>query len=615
MNAAASAVLVAAEAWCASDIARVWALPQGACELRSTHHVPTASYPMPRRSGVTNYWALAEDRLAEPVAGRGAIAACMVALAGMTATGCTESPLEPIDIHPQYASAGPVMGQIPIPQNTFHWGGAVPWQEAGISIAPYTWLKVQVTGAVIVDANPLYKQAFPGLPTPLAGATIGPPGDAGRFEVQVRLRTPSGWASSPFPLKYAGDSSSGFFFLYFPMAAVVDVRRTGAGESGASCAFSRPPGYTAPGPCWGGSDHFEAATYLLSGKQVITTAQVAPVTLAAEPTRIAPSDTVTFTASSQGGLGSLQWHWVPNDTGAVANAPFHLTRDCADGVNPCRYAPASAGRMYVRAFSQAANDVQVASSPVIRFCASEYIAGDLPATIKPSIARLGSQTAMLKFSLKGCQGTGSLAGREINVFVDGVEGSGGHLGHTGAMPAGGVASTVLITNANGSASTPYTSGEYSGVARIRAESPDTDPFEGLITIEIPNLVQVVESMTIDTTGVLQFHPSNHWAIPAMAARLNALADSMWAITGYPLRLNDISLESGGKFDVRDSPERHLPPDYTQPDHAEHMNGEEADVGNMYGGQNYSEIIKRLWESMGSKRPIRPYNDHRHLRYR
>lgn len=205
---------------------------------------------------------------------------------------------------------------IPVPPENTGNSAYVAWHSTGIQVPGGATVRIRVVGGISVSAHPIYVSVYcsdPGC-TPYAGQTIGPTGtDYWQLLVSVRLNTGSGIL--PVALQpVQGEEYTVEGYLTAPSAGgVIEVERRGI-NGGGSCMFGRPPGYTGPGPCYGGTDYHHVGAYMLSGTQTLSVEAVRPFEVHANRTRIAPGDTVRFTIDTDVPLGSPRYRYVPGDT-------------------------------------------------------------------------------------------------------------------------------------------------------------------------------------------------------------------------------------------------------------------------------------------------------------
>ena len=153
---------------------------------------------------------------------------------------------------------------------------------------------------------------------------------------------------------------------------------------------------------------------------------------------------------------------------------------------------------------------------------------------------------------------------------------------------------------------------------IRATSTGADSAVGTVLVGVPGLEALAQSASDTLIGQNSAHPLNHFGVPAMNSRLNALADSFYATYTDTLYFNDMSLSYGGLFDADSN--------WAKP-HAEHRLGRDADLRtNNYGGltEPQRDFVRRVWERLGGSvrdetknkdKTPNTKNPHYHLRYR
>lgn len=185
-----------------------------------------------------------------------------------------------------------------------------------------------------------------------------------------------------------------------------------------------------------------------------------------------------------------------------------------------------------------------------------------------------------------------------------------HFGMNGARkPAGSISSTVT-TGTNGFASVVFHAPGVSGPVVIRAASPGADSALATVQVGVAGLQALVQRQSDTLIGQTTPHPNNHYGIPAMVTRLEALADSFYARYRRRLYFNDMSLSFGGVFDTASN--------WIRP-HGEHKTGRDADLRtvavNDSGGLSRLQRIfaQDVWEHSGGS--VYPETTHFHLRYR
>lgn len=159
-----------------------------------------------------------------------------------------------------------------------------------------------------------------------------------------------------------------------------------------------------------------------------------------------------------------------------------------------------------------------------------------------------------------------LPNRNVELKVLGVPNTGGHIdsGHSGPRPLGKLDKTSGTTGANGCFFTQYNPSHISSTITIEGKSGNKIDTEQIF-VGVLGLTQLVDGQNFrikpnpDTA-----HPSNAWGSTEAVVAFPRIADA-YKDRFYPnpmpdddkLRVNEISLVSGGKFDLA-SPSRGIP---------------------------------------------------------
>lgn len=190
----------------------------------------------------------------------------------------------------------------------------------------------------------------------------------------------------------------------------------------------------------------------------------------------------------------------------------------------------------------------------------------------------GGVTLTLRVSVES--NGGPLPDRTVDLTLDGVEGSGGHLQHDGTMPQGSLSQSTVTTDASGFADVTYSADVFGGDVKVAGTSSGAAPALETITVRVPGLSQLSGAGNVEIIGANAWHASNHWATPLMITRIVGLADAFAADTavsqGRKVRVNDMSLQLGGKFDL-DTTGHGVPFYNPNGGHSEHREGKSADV--------------------------------------
>ena len=180
-----------------------------------------------------------------------------------------------------------------------------------------------------------------------------------------------------------------------------------------------------------------------------------------------------------------------------------------------------------------------------------------------------------------------LAGFPINLKVAPIDSSGGH-DHTNNRPEGILSNENGVTDENGFIAVSYTAPIVVGKDKIIAFSPADSAIiqSAEVSIRVPELQELEPGSTYELVGAPQnysstndpcrtsppasLHSSNHFGSSALVKVIQNIAavfDSLHP--GIKLRINDMSLENGGLFDVNNN--WNIP-------HKSHRIGTNADIG-------------------------------------
>jgi hypothetical protein len=171
---------------------------------------------------------------------------------------------------------------------------------------------------------------------------------------------------------------------------------------------------------------------------------------------------------------------------------------------------------------------------------------------------------------------------------DGLAG-GWHIGHTGVRPVGTLSSTSGTTDQNGTFTAVYTAPIFSGNRRFRATMNGVTKDVG-IGVFINGLQELPDGSGYDRVGQTATHPVNLWGTATAVASLPLIASDYMAM--FPgsanLRFNDMSLPSGGKFDIAG--------DWGNGSHAEHRVGRNCDISSSNVPTNRWAALNQLFRN-------------------
>jgi hypothetical protein len=240
-------------------------------------------------------------------------------------------------------------------------------------------------------------------------------------------------------------------------------------------------------------------------------------------------------------------------------------------------------------WNQIADSIQI---PVIVTARNQYTARDtvvvtlvkeeLVLTVSPTQIRPrgtgGVDTAAV--TVRARRG-GQLAGIPIHLDARAVDSSGGHA-HTAGRPAGVFGDSDGITDTNGVYRTTFYANWFGGQEWIIASSSQIAQRDSvLMTLRVPGLVELGKGEHYILVGapddldpcphnVTSLHYRNHFGTAATVQAIQHITEIYDSLhPGVILRINDMSLQKGGLFDINNN---------WVPAHKEHRIGINADIG-------------------------------------
>lgn len=172
----------------------------------------------------------------------------------------------------------------------------------------------------------------------------------------------------------------------------------------------------------------------------------------------------------------------------------------------------------------------------------------LPDKVTP-LKTAGVHISEVTVTLRSMQGT-PVQGKMVEFLVTPRDLSGGH-NHIEARPTGTIDIPACVTGENGSCTVFYSAGEVSGAETIVAkisESPLVTASKD-IEIAVVGLSEVVASAFYRLTGKTEGHPDNHYMRSDLHEKLSKFGSKYMIARGVRLGFNDMSLKSGGLFDI------------------------------------------------------------------
>ncbi|HXE91161.1 MAG TPA: hypothetical protein VNK82_09380 [Terriglobales bacterium] len=205
---------------------------------------------------------------------------------------------------------------------------------------------------------------------------------------------------------------------------------------------------------------------------------------------------------------------------------------------------------------------------------------------------------------------------EVQIIHTVVPNSGGHDHDDPSRPKGEFSMLAGNTGPGGFLSITYTAPELSsnvnvnvsGLANGLPATPEVFAIEvglgGLVELSPSDQYELIGSF--GEPGVGSRHVRNHFGMPEFNFALSRLADLyVAAYPGERLRYNDMSLETGGVFDIGNN---------WQPPHGEHRFGVNVDLDTAFVNPEQRRELPRLMRLAGLRGPL-DEGDHWHLTLR
>lgn len=204
-----------------------------------------------------------------------------------------------------------------------------------------------------------------------------------------------------------------------------------------------------------------------------------------------------------------------------------------------------------------------------------------------------------------------LTNRTVTLSLQSIDSGGrstdssyGHVHQGPQKPSGTLSPISVNTGTSGVGSVLFHAGAVSGPVVVRATSAGADSSQDTLLVRVAGLEELVVSDFDSLIGRTNAHPVNHYGIPAMVTRLNALADSFYARYQQKIWYNDMSLPYGGVFDTALN---------WMPPHSEHRSGRDVDVHTNGLSVGQRRFLSSRWVLLGGA--PHPEATHFHLRYR
>ncbi|MCY7378984.1 MAG: hypothetical protein LH467_06530 [Gemmatimonadaceae bacterium] len=391
---------------------------------------------------------------------------------------------------------------------------------------------------------------------------------------------------------------------------------------------------------------YVVAAALVDGEEQVdsthTTPEIIRLMVTASATLVDPGTAVTFTAAPKTPATVVISGWKFSPDSGAATAAVGCTSSSANF--SCVEKIGRSGQMWTYGSvntrpdsAYARVDVRSAASPPgcepAPSCGGAgttrvVIEQKTPGLIPPA-ETFYEPTAALSVKLVDAAGA-AVPNVSVALVLKGVAGTGGHV-HEGSngepRPDGALNHSTVNTGSTGVATVIYTANNVATDVLVTGTSASAT--SGTLTLKIGlNLVDITDvpagaKARFDMIGGTPWHPVNHFGLHNMRASLYALSDAYQEVLLYfqkhperapsgrlPTRLglNDVSLPTGGRFDLSRT--------WKQP-HVSHRKGYDADldVRRESSDDALARLITRLWvlEWKNAIKDERQSSNHYHLK--
>ncbi|MGH7584383.1 MAG: hypothetical protein ACREL5_14270, partial [Gemmatimonadales bacterium] len=159
----------------------------------------------------------------------------------------------------------------------------------------------------------------------------------------------------------------------------------------------------------------------------------------------------------------------------------------------------------------------------------------------------------------------------------------------------------------------YRASPFAEPVTLYATSAVTDTAQANWNVGVSGLSALAPTAHLDTIGEIPPHPHSHYGLPTLISQLYNTADAVYAKYNTTLKVNDMSLQMGGQFDLAYSAWR------SDTSHIEHRAGRSADIRTTGGPGNglitpkERSFARSHWDSFPNSMVI-VEGDHYHFRY-
>lgn len=232
---------------------------------------------------------------------------------------------------------------------------------------------------------------------------------------------------------------------------------------------------------------------------------------------------------------------------------------------------------------------------------------------EPPVTMAPSNSAVIDFCFYEEEWQTPISGMLVTFTFQPQPYSGYHQHDSVGRPGGTVDPASVTTDSYGCAGTSYTAPQFAGIVHVIG----TGQFElgeatGTVVIHVNALccVELGPGVHYTLVGDTPQHPQNHNGTLNVNSRMGDIAQQFYQQTSIRIRINDMSLNWGGLFDIG----RPYGVFWQSP-HNEHRWGLNVDVGTSNLG-NYRNLFYNIAAMNGAADggPILDEGDHFHLRF-
>ena len=236
-----------------------------------------------------------------------------------------------------------------------------------------------------------------------------------------------------------------------------------------------------------------------------------------------------------------------------------------------------------------------------------------PALLTTTPYKIDAKNKLVAPSITGnCEPGGTITwytngpqGAQVKIRLARLSGSGGH-NHDGGGPTGTISpsSFTLRDPYPQNVRSIFRAPEACGTIRQKVAVGGGPSIIGYNDVLISGLTALPASTGLTLTGKTTRHPSNHWGTPDLVQALRALGRAYYLEFQTNLFINDMSLQTGGLFDIQGA---------WAPPHQTHRTGRDVDINRSSMTSAQRTFFTTTAESLEFRVELHPPNPpHWHL---